>query len=302
MWPFKQKPQRLILPRYTKDVWLKFNMGSSDDWTALMAPNNVTDFIKTSVVRIVKKRNRKPQCSSALIATIDDDYCQWLGDKKHSEKRVLQYVLSHDNIKLWDEKLLNSGMVNSYNILNVPISIIPCKQENNKTSFVLDKTSTMQIVYALQNTYQTQDVFCPGWILKGYDAPLCINDIISLAEAYWYENKHVTIGKYAEQSYKDVESRNKFAPHLFVIPFVIKTNIESALINLSGQYDKSEKTSHAMTFISFSNADKVAMLEVLKSKIDLIMGVGDSAIMPGQAHLAYVDNVEKLETQRKSFL
>ena len=56
-----------------------------------------------------------------------------------------------------------------------------------------------------------------------------------------------------------------------------------------------------MTFITFSNADKLAMFEALKSKIDLIMGVGDSAIMPGQAHLAYIENVEKLETQRKTF-
>lgn len=301
MWPFKQKPQRLILPRYTKDVWLKLNMGSSDEWATLMAPNNVTDFIKTNVVRIVKKRTKKPKYTSALIATIDDDYCKWLGDRKHSEKRVLQYILSNDDIQLWSAKLQNSGMVNSYNVLNVPLSIIPCKQENNKTSFTLDKNTTAQIIQALQNTYQSRDIFCPGWILKGYDAPLCINDIISLAEAYWYENKNVTIGKYSEQIYKDVESKNKFAPHLFVVPFVIRTNIDSALINLSGQYDKNEKTSHAMTFITFSNVDKLTMFEAFKSKIDLIMGVGDSAIMPGQAHLAYVENVEKLETQRKTF-
>ena len=293
MWPFKKQTtsgNRMIIIRYTRDVAKTlFPLMTDDEWAKVNNPHDVGGLIRCALFGREVPRNRI--VNSVLIATIDTEYLQWLKQKKanHSKKALSKYIGQHLNdSEFWDEKLCKSGMTTSYNILGIPIMLMPLSKNGNISNYCLDAEISNEIMNLLKNVYQSDRVFVPGWILKGCDMPMCVKDIVHLSEIFWSDGKRVRLGKFLEQNYKDCELDDRFSPVYCTIPFVVRSEIQKAEIDLCGKNHPIDRTTEiAMSKISFSGAQKFSLLALMSSKIPQIISVGSNSMTPELAYVIY---------------
>jgi hypothetical protein len=276
--------------RYTHDTWrILYPNGNDWEWELKNCPNDLSCFVRQSVAQGLSEQNART--NYALIATIDEQYINWLSNnkKKHSAKNLSKYISSKLNdVDFWTSRLIDSGMTNSYNVLGVPGMFMTHQIDCSKSEYALTKETSEQISQLLADTYQNETVFVPGWVVKGCDLPKCANDMIKLAELFWSDGKRVRFGKFLEQNYSKEELVDKFVPLYFTIPFVIKSKVDCALVDLYGytQVDQC-KTVQSMSVVRFTEDNRSRLLKLISSEIKQFVSIGTNAVMPGHAYMLY---------------
>ena len=295
MWPFKKKKEddTLIMIRYTKDTWFSlFPDSTVNEWEVANSPLDVAKFVKLSVSNsLIGSR----PIQRGIIATIDKKYLEWMSLSKleHSSTTLSQYFKTKiADTNYWNDRLLESEMTGTYNILGIPSLVMLHNISGSKTEYVIDKETSSAISELLLSIYGGDAIFTPGWITKGCDMPTYSDDLIQLAEIFWQEGKRIRFGKCLEQSYNNVELADKFAPLYFIVPFVIKTNVDSALINFSGRgFTANDQTCQAMAAKRFSEEQRVELFKLISSSIPQVISVGPRAVIPSQAYINYAANI-----------
>jgi hypothetical protein len=112
--------------------------------------------------------------------------------------------------------------------------------------------------------------------------------MIKLAELFWSDGKRVRFGKFLEQNYSKEELVDKFVPLYFTIPFVIKSKVDCALVDLYGytQVDQC-KTVQSMSVVRFTEDNRSRLLKLISSEIKQFVSIGTNAVMPGHAYMLY---------------
>lgn len=306
MWPFNKKnkkqieqpqedqPKTLILVRYTHDVFKKVFPDKSDSkWEEVNSPKDISTFVKHNVAQSQIK-----MCTfieSVQIATINEYYLDWAFRNGISDLQlgVKLYVQEHINDEaFWDERLLESGMTDSYNVLGIPAMFVLGNIAGNKTECILEQESIEQLTSIIAEIYSSDKVFVPGWITKGSDMPAYICDIAQIAEESWNNNKQIRFGKYMEQEYGAKELSDRFNPLYFVVPFLIKVKMFKSKIDLFNKGSEANNL-NAMTDIRFSNEQRSKLLEIINASVKEVVAVGPSAVMPGQAYISYNVSLSK---------
>ena len=305
MWPFNKNkkkeqlqqdegPKVLILVRYTYDAFKKVFPNKSDaQWEEVNSPNDISTFVKHNVAQSQIK-----MCTfieSVQIATIDDNYLLWAMERNIDDLQVgvRLYVQEHINDeKYWDERLIESGMTDSYNVLGIPSMFVVGNIIGNKTECILTQESINELTEKISNIYSSENVFVPGWITKGSDMPAYVSDIAQIAEESWNHNKSIRFGKYMEQIYGEKELSDKFNPLYFVVPFLIKIKINRAKIDLFSK-DESANNLNSMAGISFSSEQRTELLKIIRDSVKEVVSIGPSAVLPGQAYISYNVSLSK---------
>lgn len=308
MWPFKKKEPKeetLVMIRYTEDASQHlFPNLNHENWETMNRPDDVALFVIDSIARTRFTSGAK--INNALIATIDSEYLSWLSNnrQKHSPKALSQYLKLHvEDVPFWDKKLIDSGMTESYNILGIPCLAILHNYNGENTEYMLNNTTSSKILELLQNIYANKNVFVPGWFLKGNDMFACIEDIKHLADVYWSDGIRARLGKFLEQSYHKKELIDRFSPLYFVVPFVVKTKIETAFVNLRNPtYAANDNSVQAMSSIVFKDNERMQLFNLISNDIPNIISVGSNAVMANQAHLAYHGGIIKRSIRSKNTL
>lgn len=304
MWPFKKKKQpakkekikiqTLIMIRYTYDAWQKlFPDSNKEKWEELNCPDNVAEFVKQSIKRSSNVKHPDgsvgmPDFESALITTLDEQYLSWLerNNYSHSQENLGKYLEEYaNNEDYWNECLNRSEMTTTYNVMGIPFSMLLHDINGKKSEYCLREESARQIEPILSAIYQSEEVFVPGWILRGADMPKCVNSVVEFAKLYLREKRKIRFGKFLEQTYTEDELKDKFKPYNYLLPFVVKSKIEKALISFR-KYDINSKNTHNMIQIKFKENEKEQLKDILIASDPHVIAVGNSAMMPGQAYLA----------------
>ena len=315
MWPFKKKnkkenitpsdngPIGLTLLRYTYDTFQKvFPTKTKEQWEDVNCPHDVAKFVKYSVARTQIELMTPIQYIQ--IATIDNKFIEWADSHGYDDLSLVvrQYVTEHNHIDgYWDERLVESGMVNSYNILGIPSMFMVGNIKDSKSELCLDEESTLVLTEKIKDIYDEKDVFVPGWITKGSDMPTYTDDIVQIAEETWKNNKKIRFGKYLEQAYTVRELEDKFRPLYFVVPFLIKVQVCESKIDLFTQREKDNKSAAFMSAKIFTPEQRMDLLEIINNQIKEVVSVGTSAVMPGQAYLSYNVGLSKNKNIGKIF-
>ena len=304
MWPFKKTKKKqnresaspdvnypigLTLLRYTYDTFQKvFPTKTKEQWEEVNCPNDVAKFVKYSVARTQVELMTPIQYIQ--IATIDYKFIDWAEKLGYTDFALVvrQYVTEHNHVEnYWDERLFESGMINSYNILGIPSMFMVGNVSNNKSELYLDEASTNLLTEQIKHIYSEDEVFVPGWITKGSDMPTYTDDIVQIAEETWQNKKKIRFGKYLEQAYTERELEDKFRPLYFVVPFLIKVKVQKSKIDLFTQRENDKTSAAFMSAKMFTQEQRIELLDVISSQIKEVVSVGTSAVMPGQAYLSY---------------
>ena len=304
MWPFNKKKQKqtqlkdkiqtLVMIRYTYDVWQKlFPTLTKEQWEELNCPDNVSEFLKQSIKRSSTAKQsdgscRLPDFKDALIATLDNKYLYWLETNalKHTQENLGKYLeVNMNNPDYWDQCLFDSEMTTIYNVMGIPFSMLVHDLNGRKISeYSLKDESTKEIEPILAEIYESEEVFVPGWIVRGADMPKCVSHIVEFAKIYLQKNKKVRYGRFLEQTYTDEELKDLFKPYNYLIPFVVKKQINKSLISFQ-YYDKDSNIAHDLIRIKFKEEEKEKIKNILTADDPHVISVGNSAMMPGQAYL-----------------
>jgi hypothetical protein len=301
----KTKEEMLILIRYTFNASnVLFPSIGVDEWEKLNCPDDASQFIKGSLARTqISNGNKNHQ---ALIATVDDEYLNWLAKNRyqHSLKILTEYLKDRvENIDFWNQRLIDSKMTAAYNVLGIPCLVILHNCQEMRTNYHLSKELICKITSVLQDVYDTEKVFVPGWFVKGCDAPMCIKDIIQSADVFWKSENRIRVGKFLEQQYACEEIADRFTPIYFVIPFVIKTNIEHSVIDLRGlDAHQNARTAQSMTHISFQEEYRRKLFNIITQTMPYVISIGPNAVLPNQAYIAYHGRIitKHLESSKTS--
>jgi hypothetical protein len=295
MWPFKKKKpaDTLVMLRYTKDAWdLLFPNTTNDEWKLANQPDDVALFVKASVVR---SNIGADPIQKGLIATIDSKYLQWLSNKKkkHSSRALSQYLQEHvSDLNYWNDCLIESGMTSTYNVLGIPSLLMPHNINGTHSEYVLDRETSDMLIDELKKIYKSNEVFVPGWITKGSDMPNYQDDLIQLADLFWQNRSRIRFGKYLEQSYSQLETSDKFSPLYFTVPFVVKANVNNALISFNGNgLGKEDKSLQGMAALCFPEENRINLFKLISKDIPQVVSIGPKAVMPSQAYVNYQFNL-----------
>jgi hypothetical protein len=294
VWPFKKKNNEVetfVAIRYTYEAFKAlFPNKTKQEWLNENCPEDVYNFTKNSISRnanVIKDGKIK----RILIATIDNVYLDWLlgKNKKHTEESINKYLKSKINdIDFWNKRLIDSGMTNTYNILGIPNMIMLHNFSGNSSNYSLNKETSQKLTNILKTIYKSEHIFVPGWFLKGCDAPLHTKEIVQFAELFWSEGTCVRFGQCLEQKYAPCELSDKFSPLYFVVPFVVKADINNALIYLNNDgCDGEDMSAQAMALMRFSDGDRLSLFNLIANDIPQVISIGPNAILPGQAYLSY---------------
>lgn len=303
MWPFKKVmteentdiiENTIVMARYTKDTWVElFQDATIEDWKESTSPDNISKFISNTIVNYASAL--KGNVSEIVIATIDQKYLEWLEKYglTHSQGVLNKYIQRYTKKKnYWDERLLESEMTLTCNMLGMPILMMP-PLKTSKTEYYLSAETKNKIQLYLSAVYHNQATYCPGWIIKGNEMIQCVDDVLFVADHYWNSNSNIRIGKYLEQTYEDDELSDQFSTILYVIPFVVKTKVDSATIDLSGLESDGAKTLQAMNKVKYTKTQKIELLEILSSDLSNVIGIGGHSLLPNQAYFQYFSKKQK---------
>lgn len=298
----EQKKETLVMIRYTRDAWeTLFPNISMEDWENMNCPKDVSQFVKQSIMQNTVLGNCK--FKNAMIATLDKYYVDWvrMNGGEHSQITLLSYVQKHlQEENYWDERLKESEMTSTYNVMVLPISMLLHNVKGLSSEYVLSKKTTENLTQYLKKIYNSDMVFIPGWIVKGTDMPSCAKNVIEFADLYWEQDTRVRYGKYMEQTYTQEEVEDLFSPFDFVIPFVVKTNITKAKINFTFNYDETDKSLQSMTAIQFTKVQKAEMMEMLVNECPYITSLDDNAMMPEYAYLSYIEFIKRRQERQNT--
>jgi hypothetical protein len=165
--------------------------------------------------------------------------------------------------------------------------LMPYGLSSNKSEYCLTNKTADQLCSQLQEIYGVDKIFVPGWLTKGCDMPLYTKDIIHLADTFWNDGVRAVFGMYLEQLYNQHELDDKFTPIYCVVPFLIKTNVDSAFINLTGPFDDSDKSLNALAQKQFNEEKRFELFKTITADIPQVVSIGPNAVLPGEAYLEY---------------
>jgi hypothetical protein len=296
MWPFTKKKtldNTIMMIRYTKDAWMElFPNSTTKEWELTNCPEDVFDFVKTSVSNSMIRRS---PIQKGIIATIDGRYMEWLSKSRliHSAKSLTQYLEQHiTDTRYWDERLVASGMIDTYNRLGIPCLVMLHNIRGSQSEYALSKEASDQLMQILSNVYGSDAVFSPGWITKGCDMPIYSNDLVQIANIFWKDKTRIRFGKYLEQRYSQLELIDKFSPLYFVVPFVVKDKVDQALINFGeSEFAEKDKSAQAMAARKFTDEQRIELFHIISRDIPQVVSIGPRAVMPNQAYINYTANI-----------
>jgi hypothetical protein len=151
------------------------------------------------------------------------------------------------------------------------------------SNYILPKEISEQIAQYIKNIYHTSNVFVPGWILKNNVREKCEKDIKRCADLYWKDGMRVRFGKYMEQIYTQDEALDLFSPFTFIIPFVIKEEVQNAKIrfiyNNSDSNDQCDENTQTVKAVKWTKTQKVELWEMLANVYPQIVSIGENVVM-----------------------
>lgn len=278
----KYNGKTIILVRYTFDVWKRlFPYLSIDTWENQNMPNDLGQFMRKNMKNaiIIKTKNNEKRM---LIATIDDVYISWLQERNitHSIINLKNYIMQRlTDDEFWNERLIHSGMIDTYNVISIATSLILPNLKNNSSEYSLTHQTSSEITSVLKNIFHKQEIFVPGWIIKGKDVIVCRRDLIQLANFFWNKNKLARCGRFIEQNYDTMETKNKFKPLYFTIPFVIKEKMNSAI-----NCDNIEKEA---ALVNLSEQQTSELFKLINNDIPQIISINKTFDTPLQSYMNY---------------
>lgn len=278
--------QKLMAIRYTKEAWFTLCPESTEEFfIEKNSPNDILGFIKLSIRKIAHIGVAK--LTEIQIITIDEKYIEWLEkfQKTHEQKNLMEYINSCSKIEnYWEERFLNSQMLDGYHVVGISIYMILHEVNNGKSEYYLNQESIEQLSMILSDSTKTNNIYIPGWITKGSDMPNYCKTLVQFAKSYFDYNSRIRYGKYLEQNYENVEQKDLFKPFPFVIPIVIKTNQYKSLIYLNKKNNEEYEVDFSLT-----KKQKEKIYEVLTRQFPQIISIDDSLILPGKAYLNHFE-------------
>ena len=308
MWPFKKikttedlglVENTIIMARYTYETWNElFPESNDEEWEKATCPHSVAVFVNNFIDGCNSYDSKN--ISDVIIATIDYKYVEWLNkyDLTHSDN-ILQKYIQHVNRKkgYWTERLIESGMTETYSVFGIPLSMMVPNERKRRTSYVLSEYNQKEITKRLKQIYQLEDLYCPGWIVKGNELYKCIDDIVMVADAFWEEGRKIRVGRFLEQEYSVDEVLDPFKTLLYTVPFIVKTELDNATINMS--YTKKMLFDQAMEdleMIEYTKLQQLEISEILRDDLLELVSLGRNAVSPMRALILYCN---KLITNKK---
>lgn len=262
-------PPQLSIIRYTKSAWEKlFPKSSDEEWKEKNYPENIYDLTTYYVIRRVANN---PEILDYLkeikVLTIDDQYLNWLEEKglTHSEKSVFLYVENRDN-SFWDQRLQESQMNEQTHILGLSFTSLITNAKNNRTQYRLSQEAIDKLADFIKTKYKTDNVYIPGWIIKGSDTAKYTQSIDVMANEYFNNHRRIRLGQCEEQAYSDEEMANGFIPLPFFIPIVYKVNVTKHNHHVcSEDIDEQEKYEYSPNLIHFTDSEMEYLSEIIST-------------------------------------
>ena len=222
--------ERINLPRYTYDAWMKcYPESDMEEWEMANCPNCITDFAIGESVRYQELTAMDLSNWEIRVVAIDDEYFNWINKNKfeNTEEMRAMYVRSITDAKA-NELLVKNKMNIDDQLLFLHFLITGEKDFGPSTNYSLSKECVKELREYLKSIYRDSKVYAPPYIMTAERAEMSAEQLLDSAKQFFEEGKIKHNKKYNMQHYSEPDCN---ITQLY-IPCVIRNEYDDSVFNI----------------------------------------------------------------------
>ena len=226
----KNKPNQIILGRFTKKAWKELVSEDEYLWSITQRPNNMCQFLEHNLgFQPEKISDEDPRNITVKIVTLDNDYIKWLKDNnfEENEETRIDYCSTVSDEQA-SKAIKRCGMHRSRYLMAFPIivSYMPDTLGELETYYQLPNSVSSEIADALSDAYRNYKVIVPGVIEKA-------NTVIYHDDDEWFDVMIDKVDKKAEEWDSEQQHETIYLPFtVLYVPFLLEVKHAGATFSL----------------------------------------------------------------------